>query len=339
VHPAAPRPGWRNREIPLPLSLWWLPVVALAGIAAFLARPATVQSPAPAFALERPARCVAGSCRVRIRYDVRGLRPPVVLDVDWRRRPGHAFVLRRRVPCAAGRPCAALSPVYRRARSIAVAVRVVDARGPVTEDAEALTVERRIAAAPAPRRARGGARCGRTAAGEQCQPGRGRRVAGGGAKVSHRGWPAVTGILWKVLDSGDHRRVGGPRDDELLGHHGSDDVSGGGGDDIVWGDWDPVANTSAQRDVLRGGPGDDWIYPSHGTTRVDAGAGGDHVWAFYGGGTIDCGPGEDTARVRLGGAFRLRRCEHVRHFCGYGADGRGGCRKPGEPAAGRRKTN
>ena len=99
-----------------------------------------------------------------------------------------------------------------------------------------------------------------------------------------------------------------------------------------------MANNTVQRDVLRGGPGDDFIYPSHGTTRVDAGPGKDYIWAFYGNGTIDCGPGDDTARVRLGGAFKLRGCEHVQHFCAFGANGRGGCRKPGEPATGDRKT-
>jgi hypothetical protein len=67
--------------------------------------------------------------------------------------------------------------------------------------------------------------------------------------------------------------------------------------------------------VLRGGAGNDWIYPSHGTTRVLAGPGDAHVWAYYGKGTIDCGPGRDTARVRLDGPFALKGCEVVKHFC------------------------
>ncbi|WP_027005596.1 hypothetical protein [Conexibacter woesei] len=54
--------------------------------------------------------------------------------------------------------------------------------------------------------------------------------------------------------------------------------------------------------------------PSHGTTTVDAGAGDDHVWAYYGHGTIDCGPSIDTARVRMNHAFTLKRCEKVLHF-------------------------
>jgi hypothetical protein len=156
--------------------------------------------------------------------------------------------------------------------------------------------------------------CAPVKAGEQCGPGNGRRTRGGGAKVPHAGWPAVTGVLWKVLDSGDHRKTGGDANDELLGHHGSDRLDGGAGEDILWGDWDPAGNTGRQRDVLIGGAGDDFLYPSHGTTRVSAGAGRDFVWAYYGHGTIDCGPGKDTARVRMNGAFKLKRCEKVLHW-------------------------
>jgi hypothetical protein len=70
-----------------------------------------------------------------------------------------------------------------------------------------------------------------------------------------------------------------------------------------------------------------------GLPRGLAGPGNDYVWAYYGKGTIDCGPGRDTARVRLNGAFALKGCEVVRHFCGFGDDGKGGCLKPGEQRA------
>lgn len=169
--------------------------------------------------------------------------------------------------------------------------------------------------------------------GETCGPGNGRRTKGGGEKVSHAGWPAVTGILWKVDHDRASHLVGGDAADELLGHHGSDTISGGPGDDILWGDWDPKDNNGTQRDVLRGGAGDDWIYPSHGTTRVLAGPGDDVVWAYYGRGTIDCGPGHDTIRIRLNGAFKHTGCEVVRNFCAFGSAG-GVCRKP--TAKGRR---
>lgn len=167
-------------------------------------------------------------------------------------------------------------------------------------------------------------------AGVTCGPGNGRTTPGGGDKVSHAGWPAVTGILFKVLDDRGRRQLGGPANDELLGHHGSDRLSGRGGHDILWGDWDPKNNNGHQRDVLRGGDGNDWLYPSHGRTTVLGGRGKDRVWAFYGRGFIDCGPGRDTIRIRTNGAYRHRNCEVVRHFCAHGSRTDGSCRKPGE---------
>src|SRR3954452_7891335 len=181
--------------------------------------------------------------------------------------------------------------------------------------------------------------CSPRRSGEQCGPGGGRQTIGGGEKVSHEGWPAIDGGLWKVLDGGNHRHVAAPANDELLVHHGSDRIAGMGGHDVLWGDWDPRNNSTSQHDTLRGGDGKDWIYPSHGSTRVYAGKGNDYVWAFYGRGFIDCGPGEDTVRIRLGGAFKTKGCETVNHFCSHGSNGHGGCRKPGErsvAACGRR---
>jgi Ca2+-binding RTX toxin-like protein len=167
--------------------------------------------------------------------------------------------------------------------------------------------------------------------GVQCGPGNDRQTVGGGEKVPHKGWPALSGILWKVLDSDGHNKTGGPDNDELLGHHGSDSLSGEAGHDILWGDWDPSNNNTRQRDVLDGGAGNDWIYPSHGSTIVRGGPGRDYVWAFYGRGSIDCGPGNnDTARVKLNAPWKLHNCEHVLHFCAFGSDGHGGCLKPGE---------
>lgn len=172
--------------------------------------------------------------------------------------------------------------------------------------------------------------CAPRRSGEQCGPGGGRRTVGGGEKVSHRGWPAITGIFFKVTDDGGHHKVGGSDNDELLGHHGSDRLSGGAGNDVLWGDWDPSGNSTGQHDVLRGGPGNDFIYPSHGSTTVYGGPGNDDVWAFYGHGFIDCGPGHDTVRIRLGGAFKTRSCEVINHFCAHGSNGHGGCKQPGE---------
>jgi Ca2+-binding RTX toxin-like protein len=180
-------------------------------------------------------------------------------------------------------------------------------------------------------------RCGPPRAGEQCGEGNGRHTPGGNGSVSHAGWPAITGILWVVRDSAGHHRVGTSDNDELLGHHGSDRISGGPGNDVIWGDWEAAGNDTWQVDVLRGGAGNDFIYPSHGTTTVLAGPGNDHIRAYYGHGTIDCGPGYDTAQVRENGAFKLRNCEVVHHFCQHGSDKNGNCKKAGAASARRRR--
>jgi len=158
----------------------------------------------------------------------------------------------------------------------------------------------------------------------------GSRHSSGGGKVSHKGWPAINGMFWKATDGGGHSKTGTPRNDELLGHGGSDHISGGAGSDVIWGDWDPVVNGAGQHDVLSGGAGNDWIYTSHGTNTVYGGPGNDYVYAYYGRGFIDCGSGHDTVRIRLGGAYTTRNCEVVNHFCAHGSDGHGGCLKPGE---------
>lgn len=181
----------------------------------------------------------------------------------------------------------------------------------------------------------GAGKCG-SDAGVKCGSGNGRKTPGGGAKVPHndgagRSWPAITGILWQVIDSGNRTKLGGSENDELLGHHGNERLSGAGGNDVLWGDWDPKGNTRKQRDYLSGGSGNDWIYPSHGRNTIRGGPGVDYVYAYYGRGTIDCGPGRDTARVRIGtGQYKVRNCERIRHFCAFGEKPNGGCYKPGE---------
>jgi hypothetical protein len=152
--------------------------------------------------------------------------------------------------------------------------------------------------------------CAAAKPGAQCQPGNNRQTPGGGDKASHEGWPAINGVFWKVLD-GSHSFGGGALSDELLGHHGNDFIRGGRAADVIWGDWDPVGNTAAQRDRLSGGAGNDWIYTSHGTNSVRAGSGNDVVWAFYGRGTVDCGPGTDYVRKRYSNQYRFRNCERT----------------------------
>jgi hypothetical protein len=177
-------------------------------------------------------------------------------------------------------------------------------------------------------------RCGQLKANEKCHEGNGQRAAGGGDKVSHKGWPAITGIYWQVEDGHNSKHSGTPDNDELLGHHGNDTISGLAGKDVIWGDWEPN-NPSGQKDVMYGGDGNDFIYPSHGLNRMYGGRGNDRIIAYYGHGTIDCGPGKkDFAQTRWQStAYKVKNCEVIRHFCAFGSKPNGDCKKPGEKAS------
>jgi RTX calcium-binding nonapeptide repeat (4 copies) len=176
-------------------------------------------------------------------------------------------------------------------------------------------------------------RCGQLKANEKCHEGNGAKAPGGGEKVSHKGWPAITGIYWQVEDGHNSKHSGTPDNDELLGHHGNDTISGLAGKDVIWGDWEPN-NPSSQTDVMYGGDGNDFIYPSHGLNRMFGGRGNDRIIAFYGHGTIDCGPGKsDFVQTRENGAYKVKNCEVIRHFCAFGSKPNGDCKKPGEKAS------
>src|SRR5215211_681627 len=113
-----------------------------------------------------------------------------------------------------------------------------------------------------------------------CGPGNGRRTRGGGNKVSHLGWPAVTGILWIVRPEANSGQTdnGTELNDELLGLHGNDTLRGGFGNNI------------------RGGSGND------------------HIWGHFGHGTIDCGSGWDVVHTKHHSTYKLRNCErHLDH--------------------------
>ena len=171
-----------------------------------------------------------------------------------------------------------------------------------------------LAAVSAPVAAGSGLCHGHRGPGVRCQPGHGRHTQGGGQKASHLGWPRVTGILWIVVPATlGHSDDGTWRNDELLGSHGNDTLSGGTGRDILWGDQLPTGNNGWQHDRMYGGPGNDWIYSSHGLNTIDAGAGNDHVWGHFGHGTIDCGPGWDVVHVKHHSTYKLRNCERVLH--------------------------
>lgn len=130
--------------------------------------------------------------------------------------------------------------------------------------------------------------------------------------ASHVYWPEIDGVIRKAEGASAHF-TGTRRDDELLGHHGSDVLRGGPGSDVLWGDWDPDGQPATQHDVILGGAGSDFIYASHGRNVIHAGAGNDAISIHYGHGILDCGPGRDVyhvARSRRAG-WTIRNCEKV----------------------------
>jgi hypothetical protein len=111
-------------------------------------------------------------------------------------------------------------------------------------------------------------------------------------------------------------RMTAPRSvhNELLGGHGSDTIYAGPVGDVLWGDYKPSGQSTAQHDVLVGGAGNDHFYASHGYNRIQAG-GDDWVKAHFGRGIIDCGAGTDVLYVsrRAQREYRIRGCETISH--------------------------
>ena len=130
--------------------------------------------------------------------------------------------------------------------------------------------------------------------------------------ASHAHWPTITGTIQKARDKSVEFR-GTSKPDQLMGHHGSDFLSGRGGSDVLWGDWEGPGNTETQNDMIYGGDGSDFIYASHGRNVIRGGRGNDAISAHYGRGIIDCGPGRDIyhvpkSRKRL---YKVFNCEKV----------------------------
>jgi hypothetical protein len=159
--------------------------------------------------------------------------------------------------------------------------------------------------------------------------------------ASHAGWPPITGMLLmnkldrpRPLDGrpgadpfdgtdpqhrcdGIHRDGNcllhraqaagvpvGQRHNELLGGNGDDVIHAGPAGDVIWGDYKPSGQPTAQVDHLYGGPGDDFIYTSHGTNYVYTGGGVDVVHAHFGRGEIHCD--SPTVAVYMSRASRRR---------------------------------
>ena len=133
------------------------------------------------------------------------------------------------------------------------------------------------------------------------------------AQTSHEGWPQIDGVLKINKDDGNDTFRGTSKSDELLGGHDSDTLYGRGRADVLWGDYKPSGQGTAQYDRMYGGDGADFIYASHGRNAIFAGAGNDTVHAHFGRGSIDCGAGRDTLFIshRSKPHYKIRHCERI----------------------------
>ena len=131
--------------------------------------------------------------------------------------------------------------------------------------------------------------------------------------ASHAYWPTIHGVVKKANGGRPAHFLGTRRSDELLGHHGSDVLSGRGRADVLWGDHDGNGQPTSQRDLIYGGSGDDFIYGSHGRNTIYGGKGNDAISVHYGRGVVDCGPGRDIYHVArsIKRAYRFVHCEKV----------------------------
>jgi hypothetical protein len=105
----------------------------------------------------------------------------------------------------------------------------------------------------------------------------------------------IAGSGADVIRAGDGENV-------IEAQWGDDDIRSGSGPDLIWG--------GDGNDTIRSGAGSDSIDPGPGRDTVYAGTGADHVIANDGQrDVIDCGPGDDSARVDR--VDVVRNCEHV----------------------------
>jgi hypothetical protein len=140
----------------------------------------------------------------------------------------------------------------------------------------------------------------------------------GGGTGRSLGGP-LGGICFEGTDGPD-KVVGSKRGDLVISGSGDDTIRAGDGQNVIqsqWGNDDIETGSGVDtvwagdgNDLVRTGGGRDWILPGPGRDHVFAGAGPDIVIANDGEqDVIDCGPGDDRARVDR---FDVTlNCEHV----------------------------
>ncbi|MFL5926759.1 MAG: calcium-binding protein [Gaiellaceae bacterium] len=130
---------------------------------------------------------------------------------------------------------------------------------------------------------------------------------------------ALSGRCLDGTDGAD-RLVGLKGGDVIIAGSGADTIRAGDGTNIIqaqWGDDDVRSGSGPDwiwagdgNDTIRSGAGSDRVDPGPGRDTVAAGSGVDYVYANDGQrDVIDCGPGDDRARVDR--IDVVRSCEHV----------------------------
>jgi Ca2+-binding RTX toxin-like protein len=143
-------------------------------------------------------------------------------------------------------------------------------------------------------------------------------LAGGNDNDTYNGngGPDFLDEFQDTTDSGNDLMNGGGSTDFIAGNQGNDILRGEEGDDSQSGAFFTSMFGDEGNDVLRGGPGDDGMEGQDGTDQHFGGADNDFIDAVSQdeSGTqdlVDCGTGNDTARVREPEDIVRGNCEEV----------------------------